>query len=92
MFNKTFQMRARRGGMVPVGEVLQDLVDAADERRASVDNRITDQPTSRHHIKKREPRQLPLLFHMEHNKNVISRDPDRPLEDLFPDFYHDRIS
>jgi hypothetical protein len=34
LFNKSYHTRARRGGMVSAGQVLQELVDRAGDRQA----------------------------------------------------------
>jgi len=69
VFNRTYHARASRGGLVPVGEVIQELVERAADRRRK-----------KHGAKLRGSLQLELF-----GDQPIPRDAERPLFDLIPE-------
>jgi hypothetical protein len=81
VFNRTYTLRSRRGGLVSAGAILEELVErAADRRRA----------------KKRSGNlqgglQLELFDEPITQQSYVPRDPDRPLLDLIPEAYSIRV-
>jgi hypothetical protein len=81
IFNRTYQLRSRRGGLVSVGEVIGELVERADGRRRFY------RPGRRPKLGAKAKESLQLeLFPQE----PVPRDAERPLFDLLPEAYDDR--
>lgn len=97
--NRSYQIRSRRGALVPVGEVLQELVERAADRFYRPAQRPCQKVSGkRDPIKKSGKLQgVQLeLFRVEPNTShfppsnegpKLEADPARPLFDLFPEAY-----
>jgi len=74
IFNRTYQLRSRRGGMVSAGEILEELTErAADRRRKKRSGKL-------------QGVQLELDFEQHFADQPATDGRDRPpLADLFPD-------
>lgn len=103
MFNRTYQIRSRRGDLVSAGEVIQELVERVSERQSFYRPGRKLQPgaaKTADHISKKSSGQLQgvqlELFHVEPNTSHFSpsnespnqeANRERPLFDLFPEAY-----
>jgi len=88
MFNRTYQIRSRTGGLVPVGQIIQELVEraASKDQFYRPEKRIS--PRARSQRKKHKAvdgRQLELRF----PHSPAPADSERPLFDLFPEAYEE---
>jgi hypothetical protein len=70
-FNRTYHARARRGGMVSAGAILEDVVERAADRQRN----------------KRSSGNLQGLQLELFSDQSVPRDPDRPLLDILPEAY-----
>ena len=77
MFNKSYHARARRGGLVSAGEILDELVERAADRKRFYRPARRPKPGG----KAKPSLQLELDF------EPVPRDPERPLVDLLPEAY-----
>ena len=78
MYNRTFQLRSRRGGLVSCGDVLEELVERAAERQRFYRPARRLKPGA----KAKSSLQLELFA-----QEPVARDAERPLLDVFPEFY-----
>jgi hypothetical protein len=78
VFNRTFQLRSRRGGLVSCGDVLEELVERTAERQRFY--RPARQPKLG--AKAKPSLQLELFA-----QGPPTRDAERPLFDLMPEAY-----
>jgi hypothetical protein len=80
VFNRTFQLRSRRGGLISCDDVLEELVERAADRQRFY------RPACRPKLgaKAKPSLQLELDFAQQ---EPVARDADRPLFDLLPEAY-----
>ncbi len=78
MFNKTYHARARRGVMVSAGDVLEELIERAADRRRFYRPTRRPKPGA-----KAKPSMQLELFAQE----PVARDAERPLFDVIPEAY-----
>lgn len=77
IFNRTYHTRARRGGLVSAGAILEELIERAADRQRFYRPARRLKPGA----KAKQPMQLELDF------EPVARDPERPLFDLVPEAY-----
>ena len=83
IFNRSYQIRASRGGMVSASEILEELVERAGERQGFYRPRRRPKPGV---ADKRKGKSAAVQLELFGNPE-IKRDADRPLYDLLPEAY-----
>ena len=78
--NRTYHARARRGGLVSCGDVLEELAERAADRQRFYRPARRPKPGA----KAKPSLQMELDFAQQ---EPVARDPERPLFDLLPEAY-----
>jgi hypothetical protein len=93
MFNRSYQIRSRAGGLVSVGQIIQELVERADAKQSFYrpSKRVSPRGAAAKACKKGSERlqgvQLELPFPFPQATPARAIDAERPLLDLFPEAY-----